>query len=117
MVMPGQKLKKPESQLRKITNRNFIYTLNRMTTPQYFFIADELLAIAEELKLPEAERNDLYVGEELDYTLSSLIPEDFDRNMQNSLLRKRIDAMYTYLGAEDPIVKKFTGGKNGDGSS
>lgn len=108
------KIEETRSQLRKISNRNFVYTLNRMTTPQYFFIADEMLAIAEELKLPEAERNDLYVGEELEYTLSSLIPEDFDRNMQNSLLRKRIDAMYNYLGAEDPLVKKFTGGKKGD---
>jgi len=108
------KIEGTRSQLREISNRNFIYTLNRFTTPQYFFIADELLAIAEELKLPEAERDDLYVGEELDFTIESLIPEDFDHKMQKRLLKNRVDAMYNYLGAEDPLVKKFTGGKHGD---
>ena len=108
------KIEGTRSQLREISNRSFIYTLNRFTTPQYFFIADELLSIAEELKLPEAERDDLYVGEELDLTIESLIPEDFDHKMQKRLLKNRVDAMYNYLGAEDPLVKKFTGGKHGD---
>jgi hypothetical protein len=108
------KIEGTRSQLREISNRSFIYTLNRFTTPQYFFIADELLSIAEELKLPEAERDDLYVGEELDFTIESLIPEDFDHKMQKRLLKNRVDAMYNYLGAEDPLVKKFTGGKRGD---
>ena len=107
-------IEETRKQLREITNKSYIYTLNRLTTPQYFFIADEMLAIAEELQLPEAERNDLYVGDELEFTLESLIPENFDYNMQNGLLRKRVDAMYTYLGVEDPLVKKFTGGKGGD---
>ncbi len=108
------KIEETRNQLRKITNRNFVYTLNRMSAPQYFFIADELLSIAEELKLPESERNELYVGDELDFTLESLIPDDFDYNLQKRLLKKRIEAMYSYLGADDPIVKKFTGGKKGD---
>lgn len=108
------KIEETRNQLRKISNRNFVYTLNRMITPQYFFIADELLSIAEELKLPESERDDLYVGEELDYTIESLMPEDFDHGMQKKLLKNRVDAMYNYLGAEDPLVKKFTGGKTGD---
>ncbi|HSL89727.1 MAG TPA: S46 family peptidase [Ignavibacteriaceae bacterium] len=108
------KIEGTRSQLKEISNRSFIYTLNRFTTPQYFFIADELLSIAEELKLPEAERGDLYVGEELDFTIESLIPEDFDHKMQKRLLKNRVDAMYNYLGAEDPLVKKFTGGKRGD---
>jgi hypothetical protein len=87
--------------------------MNRFTTPQYFFIADELISIAEELKIPESERDELYVGEELDNTLSSLIPENFDVSMNNLLLEKKVDALYKYLGANDPIVKKFTGGKRG----
>ncbi|MFO7524749.1 MAG: S46 family peptidase [Ignavibacteriaceae bacterium] len=107
-------IEETREQLREITNKSYIYTLNRLTTPQYFFIADEMIAIAEELQLPEAERNDLYVGDELEFTLESLIPENFDYDMQNGLLRKRVDAMYTYLGAEDPLVKKYTGGKRGD---
>lgn len=107
-------IEESRSKLREISNKNFIYTLNRLTSPQYFFIADEMISIAEELKLPESERDDLYVGDELDYTIESLIPEDFDANMQKGLLKNRVEAMYNYLGAEDPLVKKFTGGKRGD---
>jgi hypothetical protein len=33
--------------------------------------------------------------------------------MNNFLLQKKIDALYSYLGANDPLVKKFTGGKQG----
>ena len=102
------------NQLREHVNKNFVYTLNRFNTSQYFFIADELLTIAEELKKPEAERDELYIGDELDLTLESLIPEDFDFEMNKMFLESKIDAMYKYLGANDPVVRKFTGGKNGD---
>jgi len=107
------KIADSRKQLSEISNKNFALSMNRLSTPQYFFIADEVIAIAENLKLPENERDDLYVGEELDYTLASLFPEDFDIEMNNLLLEKKIDALYMYLGTDDPLVKKFTGGKQG----
>lgn len=108
-----EKIAVTRKQLSEISNKNFALSMNRFTTPQYFTIADELISIAEQLRLPETERDELYVGEELDNTLSSLITEDFDVSMNNMLLEKKIDALYQYLGANDPIVKKFTGGKKG----
>lgn len=100
-------------QVSELVNKNFVYSLNRFSTPQYFFIADELISIAEELKKPESERDELYVGDELEFTLKSLIPEDFDYNMNNMLLKSKVDAMIKYLGTDDELVKKFTGGKKG----
>ncbi len=102
------------NQLRAHVNKNFVYTLNRFNTSQYFYIADELLTIAEELKKPEAERDELYIGDELDLTLESLIPEDFDFEMNKMFLKSKVEAMYKYLGANDPLVQNFTGGKLGD---
>ena len=107
------KIADTRKQLSEISNKNFALSMNRLSTPQYFFIADEVIAIAENLKLPESERDDLYVGEELDNTLATLFPEDFDAEMNNVLLENKINALYTYLGADDPLVKKFTGGKQG----
>jgi len=107
------KIAESRKQLGEISNKNFALGMNRLSTPQYFFIADEVIAIAENLKLPESERDDLYVGEELDNTLATLFPENFDADMANLLLEKKIDALYLYLGADDPLVKKFTGGKQG----
>ncbi len=107
------KIADSRKQLSAISNKSFALSMNRLSTPQYFFIADEVIAIAENLKLPESERDDLYVGEELDNTLATLFPEDFDAEMNNVLLENKINALYIYLGADDPLVKKFTGGKQG----
>ena len=107
------KIADSRKQLGEISNKNFALSMNRLSTPQYFFIADEVIAIAENLKLPESERDDLYVGEELNNTLATLFPEDFDAEMNKALLENKINALYMYLGADDPLVKKFTGGKQG----
>ena len=107
------KIADSRKQLGEISNKNFALSMNRLSTPQYFFIADEVIAIAENLKLPESERDDLYVGEELNNTLATLFPEDFDAEMNKALLENKINSLYMYLGADDPLVKKFTGGKQG----
>jgi hypothetical protein len=107
------KIADTRKQLSEISNKNFALSMNRLTTSQYFFVADELISIAENLKLPESERDDLYVGEELDNTLATLFPEDFDAEMNNVLLENKINALYEYLGADDHLVKNFTGGKQG----
>lgn len=107
------KIADSRKQLGEISNKNFALSMNQLSTPKYFFIADEVISIAENLKLPESERDELYVGDELNNTLASLFPEDFDPEMANLLLEKKIDALYMYLGADDPLVKKFTGGKRG----
>jgi len=107
------KIADSRKQLSEISNKNFALNMNRLSTPQYFFIADELIDIAENLKLPETDRNELYVGDELDNTLASLFPEDFDTEMNNTLLEEKINALNKYLGSNDPLVKKFTNGLQG----
>jgi hypothetical protein len=100
-------------QLAEISNKNFALSMNRFTTPQYFFIADQIIDIANDLKKPENERNELYVGDELNKTLESLIPENFDYDMNNTLLAQKVDALVEAFGSNDPLIQKFTGGKKG----
>ncbi len=100
-------------QLTDISVKNFALSMNRFTTPQYFFIADQIIDIADELKKPEEERNELYVGDELNQTLESLIPEDFDYDMNNTLLAEKVKTLEDAFGNDAPVVKKFTGGKKG----
>lgn len=109
-----EKIADIRNELKKIANKNFALSKNRLLTPQYFNIASELIKISNELKKPEDERNELYKGEELDNTLNSLIPENFDASFQNRILEQRINVIVKYLGKDDPIVKKFTGGKTGN---
>jgi hypothetical protein len=107
------KIAEIRKQLSEISNKNFALSMNRFSTPKYFSIADEVIDIANNLKLPENERNDLYVGDELNNTLESMYPKDFDYNMNEVLLAQKIDDLQKYLGEDDPLVKKFTGGKKG----
>ncbi|GBD87429.1 peptidase S46 [bacterium BMS3Abin03] len=100
--------------LKEISNERFALSLNRFVSPAYFSIAEEVIEIADQLKLPEDERDALYVGDELDNTLHSLFPEDFDYEMNNKLLKEKIKMWYEYLGADNEILKKITGGKKGD---
>ncbi len=105
------KISEIRNELKKIANKNFALSKNRLLTPQYFNIASELIKIAEELKKPEEERDELYKGEELENSLKSLIPENFDAKLQNKLLEEKVNILVKYLGSDDPIVKNFTGGK------
>lgn len=107
------KIADSRKQLSEISNKNFALGMNPLTTPKYFSIADEVISIAENLKLPESERDDLYVGDELDHTLASLFPDDFDADMNKMLLEEKVNTLEKYLGKDDPLVKNFTGGKQG----
>ena len=106
------------SESRKIitqkTNKSFTLSLDQFSTPEYFSIADDLISLAKELTLPDSERSSQYVGDELDSTIDQLFPEDFDYNVNDSLLRLKVDELYTYFGKDDELVKTFTGGKEGD---
>lgn len=109
-----EKIEEIRSELRKISNKRFALRMSRFTTPRYFFIAEELINIAEELKKPESERDDLYVGEELELSIESMMPEDFDYDMNNKLLKQKIKILSENLGNDKEIVQKMTGGKTGD---
>jgi hypothetical protein len=111
---PWNKIDSLRSDLRKITNERYALSTNGITIPQYFFIAEELISIAHELEFPEDERSEQYKREELDNYLESLIPEDFNSELDKKLLRSKIDLLYTNLGEQNELVQKITGGKKGN---
>lgn len=102
------------NELRKISNKKFALSLNEFSTPTYFFIADELIVIANELKLPENERDQSYIDDELKYIYNFMMPRDFNYKTNNRLLKKKIEILYKYFGEDDDLVKKITGGYRGD---
>ena len=109
-----EKIEEIRSELSKISNKRFALRMSRFTTPRYFFIAEELINIAEELKKPESERDELYVGEELELSIESMMPEDFDYKMNNKLLKQKIKILSENLGNDKELIQKMTGGKTGD---
>jgi hypothetical protein len=102
------------SEFRKLNEERNALSYNSVDAPEYFYIASQVLEIAEELKLPEPDRSEMYNVDNLENTIESLLPEDFDFEMNNELLRNKIDQLYKVLAVDDEILKLFTNGKTGD---
>lgn len=99
--------------LRIISRKRSALDLNPDNSPEYFFIADELVEIANELELPAEERNQEYIGEQLENKISGLIPEDFNYDWNNKLLKQKLAALIEYIGEDNELVERMTGGYNG----
>ncbi len=97
----------------KYAHELFAYSLSSFYTPKYFFIARDLVELAEQLKKPEDERDELYKEENLDETIESIWPADFDEDFQKKLLLVQTNILLDNLGADNTIVKKMFGGKHG----
>jgi hypothetical protein len=111
---PWRKIDSLRAELRKITNLRYALSTDGYVIPQYFYVAEELISIAYELQFPEDERSEQYIGEELENYLESLLPEDYNSELDKKLLKNKIDLLYKYLGEENELVKKITGGKRGN---
>jgi hypothetical protein len=100
-------------ELKSISNELFVLSLSRFTSSEYFNFAKDVVEIANQLKLPEEERSELYKGEELNYTIKSIVPEEFDSELADMMLEKQIVRMEKFLGSDHQLVKKMTGGRKG----
>jgi hypothetical protein len=100
-----------------ITKETELYTINQLTSSDYFLIAQEILNIADELKYPEDQRSDDYKGTRLDSTIQDLIPNDFDKEKNRNLLISQIKQFYDKSGKENNYIKDLTGGKDPDSAA
>ena len=101
------------NELRGLIKEQNAISYNLPDDPDYFSIAQELISIAEELKLSEEERLDEYKGSKLDDLVETLNPDSLDTAISNELLKNKIDLLYSTLEEENKLVKKFTNGKRG----
>jgi hypothetical protein len=96
--------------------KSFAYNLSSYYSPKYFFIADDLVELAEQLKLPEDERIENYNEENLEETISNIFPDDFDSNLQNKLLLVQVNILTDNLNHDDKLLQKMLGGRTGQNS-
>ena len=108
-----EKIAGNRSELRDISNELYALSLNPLSTSDLFFVANDVADLASELKLPENQRDESYTGEELDSTIAAIYPGDLDMKEQRDLLRDQVNVFDKYLGKDNPLVQKLTGGKTG----
>ncbi len=90
------------------------YAQNRFFGSVYFAIADNLIELAEQLKLPDEERSEDYKGIELDSLIERVYPENFNSIVENAKLAIQIDYITLNLGTENKLVEKIFGSKSGE---
>ena len=98
--------------LRQVSNQSFALSMNPFFSSKYLSVAQDVISLANELKKPEDQRDDMYKGAELDSTINGIFPSDFDYDLNNMLLKDQIKRLVTYLGPNDELVQKVTGGKS-----
>ena len=101
------------SEMKELSNQQSALSYNDFDSPEYFSIATQLIQIAEDLKLSETDSSYAYTDDELNETIDALMPEDFDFDKNNELLKNKIDLLYEKFG-DDEFLNNFTNGKTGD---
>jgi Peptidase S46 len=81
--------------------------LNPSETSEYFSMAQEIVDLADQLKLPEDQRYEYYRGSELDTTIDAIFPDDFDYDYNKEILEKQLSDMAKYLGENNKFVKEL----------
>ncbi|MCH6574796.1 MAG: S46 family peptidase [Bacteroidetes bacterium] len=76
-------------------------------------MASDLLELAEQLNLPEDERDELYNEENLDDTIENIFPADFDSELQKKLLFVQVNILTDNLIPDDELILKMLNGKKG----
>ncbi|MFZ0452477.1 MAG: S46 family peptidase [Ignavibacteriaceae bacterium] len=93
--------------LRKISNEQYALEMNPVETSEYFTIAQEMVELAQQLKLPEDQRYYYYRGDDLDTTVNEIFPEGFDSTENKQLLKEQLLLMVKYLGRDNMYVKEL----------
>jgi len=107
-------IKESRQEAAKIAKIIFAYTLNSIYTPQYFFIADRLVELANQLKLPEDDREKKYKNENLETTIESIYPKAIDHKLQKKLLLVQVNLLTDNLDIDNKILNNVLGGRKGE---
>jgi len=107
------KIAQLQAQKENISNESFALSINPYTSSRYFLVARDVIKLADQLKLPEAQRSDEYKAAQLDSTMNDLIPSDINSDMDKQMLELQVGKFYKYLSNDKDIVEKITGGNTG----
>ncbi len=98
---------------KKVSNEVFCYSLINRKSVVYLTIADKLLKYAEQVKLDDDEREEEYKQSNLEETIESIFPKDYDLEKSKLLLRAFVNTL-SVLIPNDAVVKNILNNKNGN---
>ena len=99
-------LAESRNQARKDANRIYAYTISNRNSPQYLTMAKNLVNYAKKMK------NDEISKKTYDSLTAELFPEDFNKGLQEKLLKVHLNIIKNNLPADDKIVKEMIGNRS-----
>ncbi len=79
----------------------YALTISRTYSPAYFFIAKELIKLAEQLQLPEEDREESYKSSSLDSLIENIFPTNFDKKVEDKKLLVQLNVLRNNLPSEN----------------
>jgi hypothetical protein len=107
------KITEIRNEMRKYAGTINAYSFYPTIKSDYFNIAEQVIQLAEQLQLPEEQRQPQYRTALLDSTKASIFPDDLDKPINKIQLKVQIDFIIDNLGEENEIVQKLFGGRKG----
>ena len=94
-------------ELRNYIDHQTAFTRYGYGQSEYFAIAKDLIDLANQMKLSEADRNPEYKEDELEKTLDNLFPVEFDKELNDELAKAHLLFVAGVLGEDHPLVEKM----------
>ena len=87
----------------KYAKEIYALTISSTYSPKYFFIARDLIKLAEQLKLSDEEREDIYKKDKLDSLIENIFPSDFNKKLENDKLSVQLKIWEENLPKDFPL--------------
>ena len=82
----------------------YALTLSTTYSPKYFYVAKDLIKLAEQLNLPETEREEAYKSEKLDSLIENIFPVNFDKQLEDKKLLVQLSVLKNNLPHESQLL-------------
>lgn len=89
----------------KIANEKFALSISSTYSPKYFFIAKDLLKLAEQLKLPDEKREEAYRSGKIDSLIDFIFPSSFDKKVEDKKLLVNLSVVKNNLPPESEVAQ------------
>ncbi|MBV6419022.1 MAG: Dipeptidyl-peptidase 7 [Ignavibacteriaceae bacterium] len=89
----------------KIANEKFALSISSTFSPKYFFIAKDLLKLAEQLKLPDEKREEAYRSGKIDSLIDFIFPSSFDKKVEDKKLLVNLSVVKNNLPPESEVAQ------------
>ncbi|MBK9097665.1 MAG: S46 family peptidase [bacterium] len=99
-----KKIEDNRKEASKYANEIFALSISSTYSPKYFFIARDLIKLAEQLSLAENEREEAYKTENLNSLIENIFPANFDKRVEDRKLLVHLGVVKNNLPPENEIA-------------